>query len=314
MQLTVPPLLKTLLGSFWLKLALSLTLLYLVFRKIDLNQILITVSRVPLHVIFIFTLLWIAIYVLCAWRWSLLIFQNPTKTQFLSCLRATFIGLFYNLFMPSAIGGDMIKWTSLSNHNLSKKHLLFTVLLDRFIGLAGLVMASILAVTVGYQLKVLQLPQPIIYALTVFTLGVGLGWLILLSASRLLELSWLVRFKYLSQLLKYASVYRKTLVWAFAISVLVQILANFSVYILAHNLGFQSNLLVFFIIEPIVAIITSLPISFAGLGTTEAAALYFFQSVGEASITILAFTTIFTIFRFVFGLMGWVVLTTQRKK
>ncbi len=309
----MPSSLKRLIAHPLIKLAFSLTLLYFVFRQIDLRLVLATVVQAPVWSLIAFVMFWTALYCLCAWRWSLLIFQNPDRNQFVSCLKATFIGLFYNLVMPSAIGGDVIKWTALSRYNLSKKRLLFTVFMDRFIGLVGLIMAGVLAVVVGHQLHILKLPTPVIYALVAFSVCVGLAWLVLLLAGRLLRLTWLAEMKYFGQLLHYATTHRKTLLQAVAISILVQILANLSVYILARGLGFESNLLIFFVIEPIIAIITSLPISFAGLGTTEAVALYFFQAVGELPITILAFTTLLTIFRFVFGLAGWLVLVTEKK-
>lgn len=82
--------------------------------------------------------------VLAAFRWKLLLNYVNVPLTYLTVLRLTFIGLFFNLFVPGGVGGDLIKMFYLrreAGDNFAEAVL--TVLLDRLLGLAGLLLLAI---------------------------------------------------------------------------------------------------------------------------------------------------------------------------
>ena len=79
--------------------------------------------------------------VVSAFRWKILLeIKTGTKLPALSMIRLTWIGLFFNSFLPGAVTGDFIKllYAKDLDPKLTKTYLVTSVLLDRIIGLIGL--------------------------------------------------------------------------------------------------------------------------------------------------------------------------------
>lgn len=81
--------------------------------------------------------------VLNAYRWKLLIelkTQGPTPLS--KVFSVTWIGLFFNSFLPGAVTGDFVKvyYAKKIDPALTKTYLLLSAFMDRFIGLMGLLM------------------------------------------------------------------------------------------------------------------------------------------------------------------------------
>jgi len=79
--------------------------------------------------------------VISAFRWKILLeIKTGTKLPALSMIRLTWIGLFFNSFLPGAVTGDFIKllYAKDLDPKLTKTYLVTSVLLDRIIGLIGL--------------------------------------------------------------------------------------------------------------------------------------------------------------------------------
>jgi glycosyltransferase 2 family protein len=74
-------------------------------------------------------------------RWKLLLEVESVKTfPLLAVARLTWIGLFFNSFLPGAVTGDLIKlvYARELDPNLSKTSLITSAFLDRIFGLVGL--------------------------------------------------------------------------------------------------------------------------------------------------------------------------------
>lgn len=79
----------------------------------------------------------------CATRWYLLVRAQNLKLSFRKLLELTLIGNFFNAFMPGAIGGDVIKgWYTAGSQPQFRTKAVFTVLLDRMVGLAIIIFYS----------------------------------------------------------------------------------------------------------------------------------------------------------------------------
>ncbi len=86
-------------------------------------------------------------FLTASWRWFLLLRHIRVHMPFLTVLRLALIGLFFNLLVPGGVGGDVIKMVYLRRESADRyPQALLTVLLDRLMGLAGLLVVSIVAV------------------------------------------------------------------------------------------------------------------------------------------------------------------------
>lgn len=108
-------------------------------------------TRLPLVALVLAGLL--ALIVLTAWRWQLLVRALGLLLGFATALRLTFVGLFFNVAVPGATGGDIVKAWHAARRLGSGTRAVVSVIFDRFVGLFGLVLLAGLAL-------VLVVPQP----------------------------------------------------------------------------------------------------------------------------------------------------------
>ncbi len=80
-----------------------------------------------------------------AWRLQILINACDLNLSFYSAFKLTFIGLFFNTYLPGATGGDIIKIYYASKGNPGRRAEVVTIMiLDRIIGLFGLLLLPLL--------------------------------------------------------------------------------------------------------------------------------------------------------------------------
>lgn len=78
-----------------------------------------------------------------SYRWKLLIeLKSKAKISLTKVFSVTWIGLFFNSFLPGAVTGDFVKvyYAKKLDDSLTKTYLLLSAFMDRFLGLMGLLM------------------------------------------------------------------------------------------------------------------------------------------------------------------------------
>lgn len=92
-------------------------------------------------------------FALASWRWYLLLHHIRVRLPFLTVLRLALIGIFFNLLVPGGVGGDLIKMVYLRKESGDRyPQALLTVLLDRLLGLAGLLFVALLSVGLNLEM------------------------------------------------------------------------------------------------------------------------------------------------------------------
>ncbi len=212
-------------------------------------------------------------------------------------LRATaclyLIGLFFNSFLPTTIGGDAIKVYYLSRLSKRPAESLASVIMDRVVGGFGLLLVVVIVVLICLRMS---LGRDVILGVTGMLLFFLLVVLLIFHrglAKRLLP----SKFKEAIEKFHYAIfIYRDrkgTIGRALGLSLLIHIgliVANFFISS-AYHLGIP--ILYFFLFIPLIAAIMSLPIFFGGLGGRECGFVFFFtklQGVSEVDAFALALT------------------------
>lgn len=99
----------------------------------------------------------IGVAVLSALRWrSYLHAIGRIDVSFVSALRLTMIGGFFNAFLPTGVGGDAYKAMKVAPRG-ERSESLASVLLDRFSGLVGLSVVGVVAIAIDMQATPRQL-------------------------------------------------------------------------------------------------------------------------------------------------------------
>lgn len=245
---------------------------------------------------------------LAGWRWALvLVPEKIGRREHWLFFRATMLGLFYNLFMPSSVGGDILKWTALEPLNLPKKKVILTMLIDRVLGMMGMIILGFGGLLVAHFSHLMAVPV-ILWQVMSLAFGVVVSFLILISTDwHWRQIPFLNRWTWVAEIEVHLEKHRRSFWLAFLISIMVQFIGVIVIFSLGKAVGFKLALLQFLIIEPILGVVMGLPLNFAGFGATEVGFVYFFGLLGESQTTVLALTSLLAAMRFAVGGLGWLI-------
>lgn len=188
--------------------------------------------------------------------------------------RLTIISNFFGVFLPGAIGPDLILCYNMARSTDRKETALSAII---FVRIAVLLIMAVLAFAGGFHPLV---ARPEIHALTGGVLLAFAAYFFLMSNRRMLDLAEKVLgslnrhrvtallYKTYFALSKIGSNGRALLRVAplLVTSAVIKIIAD---YFIALALGIEIPLLYFFVFIPIITIISALPLTFAGLGIRE---------------------------------------------
>jgi glycosyltransferase 2 family protein len=127
------------LQNFLLKLLLTGLGLYLVYRKINLNvayQVFMGINPFWLLMAFF---CYLVSQIISAYRFNVYLRAVGSEIDQLANVKLYFLGTFYNLFVPTGVGGDGYRLYRIARLRMAnKRSLLQALLIDRFNGLAAL--------------------------------------------------------------------------------------------------------------------------------------------------------------------------------
>jgi glycosyltransferase 2 family protein len=124
------------------KLVVSLGLLGVLFSRTDLNSIWEHVRHASLPWLVAGLLLYALAVLLATWRWGLLCEAQQIPVGNRTLLSSYLVANFFNNFLPSNIGGDVIRIRDTAGPAGSKTLAATVVLFDRAIGLMGVVLVA----------------------------------------------------------------------------------------------------------------------------------------------------------------------------
>ena len=197
----------------------------------------------------------------------------------------TLVGYFFNNFMPTAVGGDIVKAHYVGKFSKKKIESYASVLMDRLIGLYSFLVVAAIALLFDKGRLEVDGIKPIVFSLVFIGM---VGFVVITNKKVLLFFEKiLMRFKMMSIGEKISGIYRivhdyrnrkDVVLKSFIISVIAQC-AYFSViYMFFRSLGVDVHFGNVFLIMPVVTFISMMP-SIGGLGVREWAIVAFFSQV-----------------------------------
>src|SRR5215471_10409093 len=135
-----------------IKLAVSVALLAWLFSRVDMAAIWATARRAsPLWMTIAFAIYAINV-LLTVWRWWLLVHAQELDVPFTQLNASMLVALFFNNFLPSNIGGDVVRIGDTARAAGSKTLATTVVLTDRLLGLMALVLVAAVGATAAGRL------------------------------------------------------------------------------------------------------------------------------------------------------------------
>lgn len=294
--------------SFVLRLGLSAGLLAYLFSKIDVNRTAAVLKEADLlYIVYAFGA-FLFIYVFLLWRWGMFIRALGLAVPVMKAVRYYFIGLFGNLFLPTAVGGDVIKIIGLCRHSSEKPKVVASVLLDRLSGFAGMSLLALLVFPFAWRMlrDVSLLGMVVGMGIAVIVCGCVLFIEPIFSfCCRIFGVfpkikASLMRLHYDVALLKG---HRGVILQSLVISAVSQAFLSMSFYFAGKALHQDISFLYFLVFMPLVCVASSMP-SIGGLGVREAGAAYLFAKVGVEPGVAVSMSLINFLFMAVVGVLG----------
>ena len=271
-----------------LQIAISGVLLLFVFRKLDLTKLVNAIGEVNFTTILALCTVYFLGQVISSAKWYIFVKHAELDRSWKDCLRAYFLGMFFNSFGLGTVGGDVARAVAIKPEKGERAAAFATVIADRLHGLAVLLAIG----GIGIALN-----QPA--ALGPLTGGVVKLSVLAWSVVGVLALGWfsgpilLLRFASMAKRLGkekmakgFVAVSKAFPTAGYPFLIATTLSATFHStqiamhMIMVHSLGVDVSWGYLFAVIPLVNAASSLPVSIQGLGVRESSYLLLLPSVG----------------------------------
>lgn len=238
-------------GITLLKIAISAALLYFIFSKIQVKEVLTILQKSNLLYVLGALLFFMISKVIAAYRLNLYFYQIKVLLAAKSNLRLYLLGMFYNLFLPGGIGGDAYKGYYIKKiFEVPTKKVVSVLLLDR---LSGLLLLFVYACLLGITLQVQEL--------------LSVRWVLAIGMVASIVIFWAIQKKFFLYVIP---VFWKSFLYSAGVQLAQLICVIFILYALQIDVSTIEYLFIFLISS----IISVLPLTIGGIGSREVVFLY----------------------------------------
>lgn len=234
-----------------LKIAISFILVYFVFTKINITDVLAVIKGADPVFLVLAILFFVLSKIIAAFRLNLYFHQINIPLAQKSNLQLYLLGMFYNLFLPGGIGGDAYKgYLIKKKFNVATKRVLAVLVLDRLSGMLLLfVYACILAIMIKSGMAA--------HFKILFILGIFAGP----------TAFWFLNKRFFAYVFP---IYWKSIGY----SALVQLAQLASVFFILNTLNIDTNTISYLFIFLVSSIVSVLPLTIGGIGSREVTFFY----------------------------------------
>jgi uncharacterized protein (TIRG00374 family) len=305
---------------FTLKCVFSVSVLaYILFSQTSLVDIFVTIKQANLLLLGISFSLHALGLVISAIRWQILIKAQDDWVPVGFLAKSYLVGSFFNLFLPTRIGGDVVRIWDGSRYSKSLIKSSAIVLVERLSGVIVLFLfafcSSLLRLDMAQRFPVIWV------ALILSFFGLGLFTLFLTPLLDLI-LGKLPEKRPFNTIIQKIGQFRETILFyrkrkgalgkAFFWAALLQINVIFHYYLIGEALHLDIALLDYFIFIPIVHLVLLIPITINGLGLREGAYLEIFRYYGISSAAAISFSWIDLAFMLIVGILGGIIYVFRK--
>jgi uncharacterized protein (TIRG00374 family) len=301
------------------KIGVSLALLAWLLRQSDLGALAQRVRTADIALLACAVIFYVAMLAVSVWRWRLLLEAQGHVAPMVKLSASYMVATFFNNFLPSNIGGDVIRVRDSSRLTGSTTTALAIVAIDRILGFGALYALAVLAYSLGGpSVRHLAGAHTVLLGLGFFFLCLAYVFFRPGTARQLMSVSGLARIAWARERFENVQaavhVYRQELraVWtAFAASLALQTIVVWYYFFVARALRIELPLSACFLMVPLCTLVQAVPISFNGWGVREGLFIVYFAQVGLARDSALAFSLVGAGLIVLLSLSGAVVWTSR---
>jgi uncharacterized membrane protein YbhN (UPF0104 family) len=289
--------------SLLLRIAIAVFACWIIFKDIDFNQLAGRFAELRISILVLACLIFSGGMALIGFRWWVFLRAQKIEIPLSLAVRLTFLGQFFTNFMPSAVGGDLVRAWYVSRHSHKKLQAALGVAVDHIVGLFS---TFILALTsylffmrgkgllqiykkddggIGAFFAEHSMSPQLMLVLGVIVLGIGF---ILAGCFDLKQFFRKLYHHFIHLLDQFKEVvlvyYHHPLVLLLGLSVTIflQSMVIISYWLIGRDLEMTASLQYYFVFFPLVWVIGAIPVSIAGIGILEGGVVFLFVQFAGA--------------------------------
>ena len=304
----------------WLKPLVSLCLYALIFYWTDVRAIAGHLSQAQLRYVAAGVVLYMAGQALSAYKWHILLRPLGLSVPYVRTLAFYFTGMFFNLFLPTIIGGDAVKAVLLARETGAPARSTMSVFMERNVGLLALLAIATAAALVappvefgGLSLIALCMLLFAGFLLINFVLAHRHAYELI---DRVVAMTPLSRLRpRAASLYEAVARYRTSpgaLVSATLLSFVFQLVVVGVVFLNARALNLDFPLSALAVFVPLISLGGMIPVTVNGLGAREALYILLFGRLGAPTEMSVSLALLFLAVTFAASLPGGLVYALQR--
>ncbi|MFO7900137.1 MAG: lysylphosphatidylglycerol synthase transmembrane domain-containing protein [Planctomycetota bacterium] len=280
------------------KIVVSAGLLTYLFLTIDVSELGPLFARIHLGWFAAALAVFLAARLVVALRWAVMLSARGVRLSLLRALQLSFIGAFFNTFLPSSMGGDAIRALHVARAEAGLADSFVSVVLERVVGLVALVLLTSVGCLLvldeirgtGALLAVAVLWAGLALAgLVFYTWGTWSGWIRRLGEGRPRLAAALGKLGSLHESVLGFRRAHRVLAAGLGLSLVYRGISVLGSLALAWSLGIHIRAVYFVVFHPIRQCIMMVPVTIFGAGLREASAVFFYTQVGMSRAEALGF-------------------------
>ena len=264
---------------------IAIILLVILLRSQGWDEIWLAFKAIPFWRLGLALLLTLVSRFAVTARWHSLLVSAKIKISFRQSLQITFAGLFASQFLPSTIGGDVIRLAGLLRLGKDRAISLASLVVDRLVGMAGMGLAALLLIFYFPELKGVSAQTSRLLPSGIQSMLLGLA--VAGAGDNFFQRTWRWMIRAVRKL------WQALLIWLHTpVSLLVALgftwihmLCIFtSIWLILPSLGESMPFGLITGLWSLTYFITLIPISLNGLGIQELSITFFFTRFGGLSL------------------------------
>ncbi len=285
----------------YFRIIFGLSLLALLLYKIPFGQTIQALKDASVTLVFTAILLIGTAILISAFKLQILTRLKSEKIALWLAIRAYYIGLFFNNFMPTDIGGDIFKINELKKNGLELQNATQAVIIERVTGISALIiMALFLAMPgIGMFARFGMAWLQTFFLISILILSVGL------------VIAYTIWKGFFKSYLKPDNL--KVLFQALVISLIYHFLRAVILLILTASVGNTLPYTSLLIAVPIVSFVSLLPVSIGALGIKEGALVFCLTKAGLGTPEALAVALLLRASFYIHSLIGGLLYSARKE-
>ncbi len=306
---------------FIIKLLISFGLMFFLYRKVDFAEIISMVGNINGWLLLVLFGLLFFNTAISTLKWKILLLADDIHIPFKGLLSSYMIASFFNIFLPSNIGGDAYRIVDIAKQSSRPVHTFASVFIDRLSGFLALAIMGFVFPLAGHGM--LEDGRVLFVPLAVFVVIVVMIWA--LYNQKLLR--WGMRITRIDRVDKISSMVNQFLdsVTAYkekqgvlakimGVSFVFQFTVIVFVYLLSTTIGFDIPFLYFCMFVPLISLLEAVPASIYGVGFRDAGYVLFFTQVGRTHEDALLMALLYVAVTLLYALIGGIIFVVKKKR